>query len=156
MRLARGQRRWVDATGYALLITGGLWLMFHYFMDIEGEFGPAPHPLQSWWRNLHGAAAMVALIVAGSLLPVHVRRGWHQRVNLTWGVILSVALLALTVTGYALYYLASEQLRPLISVLHWVLGLVLPLLVVMHIRSGRSARRTAPDARTPDARTSGS
>src|SRR5512139_106729 len=53
--------------GFALLwLSGALWLAFHYFFRIEGEFGPKPHPLEAWWLHpleawwlrLHGLMAM--------------------------------------------------------------------------------------------------
>jgi len=141
MKLARGQRRWVDWSGSALVISGVLWLGFHHFVRVQGEFGPGPHPLESWWLRVHGAAAMLALIVSGSLLPVHVRRGWHQRVNRAWGIALCTVLVLLTLTGYGLYYLGGERWREMTGIAHWAIGLACPIIVVLHVRAGRSARR---------------
>jgi hypothetical protein len=52
---------------------------------------------------------------------------------------LSSLVLLLTLSGYALYYFGSEDARPWISVLHWGIGIVAPLVLVWHIVSGRSA-----------------
>ena len=71
-----------------MFATGALWLLFHYFVRVHGEFGDRPHALEIWWLRLHGAAAMLTLLVLGSLVPIHVRRGWHQRKNLLAGAIL--------------------------------------------------------------------
>ncbi len=139
MRLTSGHRHWVYWVAAALFASGALWLVFHYFVQVEGAFGPAPHPLEHWWLRLHGAAAMLALLVVGSLLPIHVRRGWHQRRNLRLGIVLSSALLLLTLSGYALYYFGGEEARPWISVFHWGIGILSPLVLVWHIASGRSA-----------------
>jgi hypothetical protein len=52
----------------------------------------------------------------------------------------------LITSGYALYYFGSEESRPWISLLHWVLGLGAPLLLLWHIVSGRRTRTPAQDA----------
>src|SRR6185436_14021124 len=139
MRLSHGHLRWVYASGIALFASGGLWLLFHYFVQVPGELGERPHALEAWWLRLHGAAAMLMLAVLGSLLPIHVRRGWHQRKNLVAGISLSALALLLIISGYALYYFGSEETRPWISAFHWVLGLGAPLLLLWHIMSGRRA-----------------
>ncbi len=145
MRLSGGQRLWVVWTAAFLFATGALWLVFHYFIRAQGEFGPGPHPLEHWWLRLHGAAAMLALVVVGSLLPIHVRRGWHQRRNLPLGVALVSAVLLLTVSGYALYYAGGEQARTWISLFHWIVGLASPMVMVWHMANGRlTARRSNP------------
>jgi branched-subunit amino acid ABC-type transport system permease component len=140
MRLSRGHLRWVYASCGLLFASGALWLLFHYFIHAHGEFGDSPHALELWWLRLHGAAAMLVMIVLGSLVPIHVRRGWHQRKNLLAGTILATLALLLIASGYALYYFGSEETRPWISALHWVLGLGAPLLLVWHIVSGRRTR----------------
>jgi predicted permease len=139
MRLSHGHRGWVYWSGALLLVSGTLWLLFHYFLRVHGQFGEAPHPLESWWLRLHGAAAMLGLVVLGSLLPVHVRRGWHQRRNLLAGTILGAVGLLLIASGYALYYFGGEELRPWISAFHWMVGLSALPLLVWHISRGREA-----------------
>ena len=141
MRLTSGHQKWVYWTAAALFASGVLWLVFHYFLQTQGEFGPAPHPLEHWWLRLHGAGAMLALLVVGSLLPIHVRRGWHQRRNLPLGIALSSAVLLLTLSGYALYYFGGEEARPWISVFHWGIGIASPLALVWHVASGRRLGR---------------
>jgi hypothetical protein len=150
MRLSHGHLRWVYASGIVLFASGALWLLFHYFVQVHGELGDRPHALEAWWLRLHGAAAMLMLAVLGSLLPIHVRRGWHQRKNLVPGISLSALALLLIISGYALYYFGSEETRPWISVFHWVLGLGAPLLLVWHIVSGRRAQAAKhPGQRSP-------
>ena len=142
MRLSHGHRNWVYWSGTLLLASGLLWLLFHYFLRVHGEFGDSPHPLESWWLRLHGGAAMLVLVVLGSLLPVHVRRGWHQRRNLLPGIVLSSAALLLIASGYALYYFGGEEARPWISAFHWVLGLGALPVVLWHIWHGRVKARS--------------
>jgi hypothetical protein len=128
------------ATG-ALVVTGVLWLVCHYFLGGEGEFGPQPHPLEHWMLRLHGAAAMIGLIVYGSLLPIHVRRAWTMRRNIALGLTVISAMLLLTVTGYLLYYAGGEQSRAVVSIVHWAAGLLIPALLTWHVVSGRGQTR---------------
>jgi hypothetical protein len=139
--LTSGHRQWVYWTAAALFASGALWLVFHHFLQSQGQFGPAPHPFEQWWLRLHGAAAMLALLVVGSLLPIHVRRGWHQHRNRPLGIALASVLLLLAVSGYALYYFGGEEARPWISVSHWGIGIASPLALVWHIARGRSLAR---------------
>ena len=124
-----------------LAVSGIIWLVLHYFLAVPGEYGPQVHPLESWMLRLHGAAAMVGLVIYGSLLPVHVRRAWSIRRNIVLGIGLVSVMLLLTVTGYLLYYDADENTRPVVSIAHWILGLVVPALLVWHVVSGRARAR---------------
>jgi hypothetical protein len=133
----------------ALAVSGIIWLVLHYFLAVPGEYGPQIHPLEPWMLRLHGAAAMAGLIIYGSLLPVHVRRAWSIRRNIVLGIGLVAVMLLLTVTGYLLYYSGDENTRPLISAVHWILGLVVPALLVWHIVSGRMQTRVSETPSEP-------
>jgi hypothetical protein len=108
------------------------------------------------WMRLHGTFAVLMLIIAGSLLPVHVRVGWHQRKNLLAGCIIVAVLVLLIVSGYVLYY-SDEETRPVVSALHWIIGLGAPVALhwiiglgapvalVWHIVRGRGTHSTSDD-----------
>jgi hypothetical protein len=136
------------ATG-ALVVSGIVWLLLHYFFMGKGEFGPTIHPLENWMLRAHGAAAMAGLIVYGSLLPVHIRRAWALRRNIVLGIGLVSLMLLLTVSGYLLYYAGGEETRPVISLVHWVIGLAVPVLLVWHIVSGKVKTRSTEPAIQP-------
>jgi hypothetical protein len=129
-----------------LLLSGVLWLLFHYFSAVPGELAEARHPLEAWWLRLHGAAAMGFLIVLGTVLPVHARRAWNLRRNRWTGAVVLCAIAAMLITGYALYYAGSEELRPWISGSHWAIGLIAAPALVLHGFIGKQAaarRRTS-------------
>jgi hypothetical protein len=129
-------------SGAALFVTGALWLVYRFFLREHGEFGEPPHPMEEWWLRLHGTFAVLMLIIAGSLLPVHVRVGWHQRKNLLAGCIVVAVVVLLIVSGYVLYY-SDEETRPVVSTLHWIIGLGAPVALIWHIVSGRATRSTS-------------
>lgn len=148
IRLGRRHRGVVFYSLAVLWSSGALWLLFHYFLAVQGPFGPEPHPLQPWWLRLHGLAVMVTLTVFGSLLVQHAPRAWQVRKNRRLGAALTGVFLWLATTGYALYYFSSDANAAWLPLAHWIPGLALPGVVLMHIRFGR--RRTAP--RRPAAR----
>ena len=134
--------------GFALLwLSGALWLTFHYFLRVEGEFGPEAHPLEAWWLRLHGLMAMLALALAGSLAPNHIRLAWNRRRNHRSGLPMLALTVWLAATGYALYYFSSDDNAAWLPPLHWIAGLALPLLLGLHIRLGR--RRALPRVNQP-------
>lgn len=121
----------------ALWTSGVLWLLFHYFLRVAGEFGETAHPLETWWLRLHGLMAFAALVAIGSVLPIHARRAWQLNKNRRTGLAMKLYLLWLALTGYALYYFLSESNEAWLPLAHWIAGLALPLLGVLHIRIGR-------------------
>ena len=48
----------------------------------------------------------------------------------------------LTVTGYGLYYVAGESVRAWISIVHWAVGLAVPLLLAAHVYTLRATLRS--------------
>jgi len=137
----------------ALAVSGIIWLVVHYFVATPGEYGPQIHPLEPWMLRLHGAAAMAGLIIYGSLMPVHIRRAWAIRRNIALGIGLVAFMLLLTITGYLLYYAGDENTRPVISAVHWILGIAVPALLAWHVVSGRKLARTSePPARKKENR----
>lgn len=149
-QLGTHHRRLTYAGLILLWASGCLWLGFHYFVSSSGELGLGPHPLQIWWLKLHGLAAMGSLIIFGSLMPGHIRKAWQHRNNRGSGGTMVATMIALTLTGYALYYVGGEELRPLISLTHWIWGLAMAPLIVLHILLGKRTRKLASkcDTRT--------
>jgi len=87
--------------------------------------------------KIHGAAAMAFLMVFGTLLFHHVPAGWEQQRQRPSGSFLLSISSILILTGWGLYYVGAEGLRHDISLVHSILGVVLPLLIFLHIRLGR-------------------
>ncbi|MFN3716784.1 MAG: hypothetical protein ACK4R8_08685 [Thiobacillus sp.] len=153
IRLAPGHKRLVYAVFALLWTSGALWLAFHYFFAVEGDFGPEPHPLEKWWLRLHGLAAMFALVASGSLAASHMRLAWTQKKNRATGLPMLAHITWLAATGYALYYFSTDANATWLPLLHWVAGLALPFALAVHLVAGRRrARRRAAPAHQPAAR----
>ena len=132
---------WLVYASVALLTATGLaWLLLDRYGNVEGEFGPERHPALPWLLAGHGALAYGFLIVAAMLVPVHMRLGWTAGRNRRSGLTLVGVGLFLALTALLLYYTSAEELRRVVSMLHWIVGVSLPLLLVLHVLRGKASR----------------
>ena len=141
MRLGKWHQGYLYVFGTLLVLSGALWLLFHYFVRMPGQFGDSPHSLEPWWLGIHGLSAAAFLIGFGSVLPGHVRRAWVGRRNRISGAFFFTLLALLIATGYGLYYLGEDSVRELVSAVHWMVGLGMPALMGCHIWLGRASRK---------------
>ncbi len=137
IRLSKVHELWIYGIFSGLLFSGIGWLIFHYFLMVHGQFGEEHHPLEAWFLKMHGAATMGFLIVLGTLMPIHIQRGWQLRRNYRTGISMLVLVSILVLTGYGLYYASNEELRPAMSAIHWVIGLIATLGLGIHIYFGK-------------------
>ena len=142
--LPRWQRLATYATFALLLVTGVAWWV------LDAGRGESPSsPAQIWLLRLHGFLAMLALVSLGSMLTVHVRIGWALQRNRMLGATFLATLLALALTGYALYYAIGDTMRLWSSWIHFCVGVGAPLLLVLHVVRGRAVRHSRSVAIAP-------
>jgi hypothetical protein len=151
IRLGSQHKKWLYAGLTLLWASGALWLLFHYFLQAEGDFGPQPHVLEKWWLRLHGLAGMLALILLGSLMPNHMKLAWTRRKNRRSGLPMLAVWGSLAATGYALYYFSSDANAAWLPVLHWGVGLGLPALLLVHLKHARTRVRRPATHHVPHA-----
>lgn len=140
-KLSRRHKTWLASVTSLLFVSGAAWAWLHYFARSAGEFGEVANPAEPWMLKAHGAAAFAMLVMLGTLLPLHVRFGWHARRNRWSGAGMLGFLGLLTITGYGLYYIGGEHLRAWTSWLHLGLGLALPVMLAVHIWRGKKSSR---------------
>lgn len=140
--LSQAHKRWAYAVLALLFASGVAHFVLHQFFLRQGDFGPTPNPAEPWLLKLHGAMAMAALVLIGSLLQPHVARFWALGRNHRAGAAFLGAMLLLVLSGYALYYLGSETLRPLARWAHIVIGLLALPAFLLHLLRG--LRRSKP------------
>jgi hypothetical protein len=141
MRLSSQHRRWFYTASALLFGSGAAWLLFRYGLQRAGEFGDLPHPGESWSMRVHGGAAMLFLVMLGTLIRSHILHGWRLGRNRFTGIAMIATMVLLTLTGYALYYAGGERTRPVISVIHWAIGIGLPAALLWHIVVGRRSSK---------------
>ena len=140
LRMPRWIRAWIHGAGLACLLTGVLWLSFHHFLTVEGEFGPSAHPFERTWLVMHAAAGVLVAWLLGLIWMGHVRRGFGigRRLPSGLGLVLLVAFLIFS--GWGLYYIGDDRWREWTATAHWVVGLGAAVLMLVHVGFGR--RRT--------------
>jgi magnesium-transporting ATPase (P-type) len=138
IRLKRFHRYLLYAVLALLFGSGVVWAYFNYLAPSDSVAAP-----KSWSMKIHGAAAMATLVLIGTVLTAHVRFAWRAGRNRSNGVLFLCTFGVLTVTGYGLYYAGGERLRAWTSWIHLAVGLVLPLLLLIHILLGKKTRPLA-------------
>lgn len=126
------QKKILHTVVVVLWISGAAWFYLQTIAPSAMDEGFQTSSSQPLWLKLHGAAAMVFLVVFGTLLVGHMPMGWrtkHQRLS---GVSLFAACASLILTGWGLYYFGDRQLRDLTSWVHTAIGLGLPLVIAIH------------------------
>jgi hypothetical protein len=137
--LKRLQRYFLYAVLALIFLSGMAWAYWNYLVAASGDFEMSA---KAWAMKVHGAAAMAVLVLVGMLLNAHVRFAWRARRNRANGSVFLSAFAFLTITGYGLYYAGGETLRTWTSWIHLAIGLVLPILLLIHIFLGRRTRPT--------------
>jgi len=127
---------WIKSGVYA---SGIVWMALHYGFA-RGAAGQGVHRWEPTVMEIHGAFAMAALMLLGSLVSTHVARAWRARLNLASGISAGAASALLVLTGYLLYYAGNDSVRAASSVMHMVLGALGPLVLVWHVRAARRLR----------------
>jgi cbb3-type cytochrome oxidase subunit 3 len=135
--LKRLQSFFLYAVLALVFLSGVAWAYWNYLVTSPGDFEMAA---KAWAMKVHGAAAMAVLVLIGMLLNAHVRFAWRARRNRANGSVFLSAFAVLIVTGYGLYYAGGERLRAWTSWIHLAIGLVLPILLLIHIFLGRRTR----------------
>jgi hypothetical protein len=132
-----------------LFVSGAAWIYADQMKNNEVDT-EVWQQAAAFLLSLHGAAAMVTLMLLGALGPMHVQRAWRAKKNRATGIA-SIAMYGLLIlTAFGLYYLGSEALRPWISTIHIAFGLAVPAVITAHVMVGRAsvAAGAAPQTRT--------
>lgn len=137
VRLSRPHEWSVYITFVLVFVSGAAWGWLHYWKRDGSDFGVTANSLELWMQRLHGASAMLTLVLLGTLLVFHIPGAWRARRNRRTGASLSLIFGFLIVTGYALYYSGNEHLRMWASRSHLWIGLAAPLFIAFHVWRGK-------------------
>jgi hypothetical protein len=121
-----------------LFITGAAWLVADALKDSDG--GEAWQAFAANLLMIHGGASMAMLIALGALIPLHMRLAWRASRNRVSGSVMAALNGLLIATAFGLYYSGSDVLRAWTGYVHIGVGLLLPILVLIHVLLGRRSR----------------
>jgi hypothetical protein len=143
--LGARHRRWLYAALLFVWLTGLSWIMVH-FAPGSGGGDDSRRGYEAWALRLHGAAAFAFLVAMGSMFTHHIPRAWYLGRNVASGLWILAFAAVLVLTGYALYYFATDESHAWWSAAHWVVGIAAAALVPIHVWLGRRERTRLPDA----------
>jgi hypothetical protein len=135
--------RWALYAAFSVLfITGVVWMITNAQRDSpNGEFWQA---VSASLLMIHGGAAMITLVLVGALIPTHILRAWASRRNRLTGPVMVTSNILLITTAFGLYYAGSDMLRTWISDVHIAVGIAFPVLLAVHVFTGRTAQVPPP------------
>lgn len=139
MRLGLVQKSAVWTAVAVVSLSGAAWFVLHDLIDAE------PGETERLLLMLHGISAYAVLIAIGSLLPLHVRSGWHRRRKRWTGGSTLAVLMLLAMTGLVLYY-GGETTREPARWIHIVIGMACIALFPIHSLFATAVRRSADGA----------
>jgi cation transport ATPase len=134
---------WLYCSSGILFVSGVIWAVFHYFHRSSSPFEQIISPIEPLSLKIHGAAAIAFLIVFGALIPIHMRRAWRGKRNKLSGMVILATCSLLILTGYALYYWGEPASRSVISFIHLGIGILLPVILLVHALTGKSVAKKA-------------
>ena len=148
MRLEPSLRFWNYAVFATLLVTGLIWLVADQLKTSADE--EVWQAIAANMLMLHGMTAMIALVLLGAVMALHVRHSWRAGKNRISGAVMVGANAVLVTTACGLYYAGSDLLRTFVADVHIGVGLALPALVLTHVALGRRSRmRASSECRRP-------
>ncbi len=133
-------RRTVYAGFGALWLTGCLWFALDQFFTTPGDFGVQRHPWQPTLLFLHGLLALATSYLFGWVMARHVAEVWRSGRRRVSGSAFTVVLCALSVTGFALFFVAEPSVQWWSERSHEILGVAVTLLAIEHWRGARDER----------------
>lgn len=110
-----------------LWISGTCWVALTFWNASQSHYR-VPYV----FMKIHAAFALVFLVMLGSLWG-HVQRAWALGVNRLSGMMLIFVAGLLGITAWMLYYVVDDGIRNVVSLIHWVIGVLLPLILFGHI-----------------------
>lgn len=138
LKISVDRRLALWATWAILALSGGIWLLAKAWQGGDGQAEKA-HVWQQWSMAVHGAAALLFLLVLGALWG-HIKAALAQARN-RWSGLLSLgSLVVMLVSSWWLYYGGADS-RDLVALVHWGLGLLLCLGLPWHAWMGRHSRK---------------
>ncbi len=137
MRLEPGLRFWIYAIFATLLATGAIWLVADLMKNSDDEVWQT---LAADMLMLHGMSAMIALVLIGAMIPLHIQRSWRAGKNRVSGAVMAGTNAVLLATAWGLYYAGSDLLRTVVADIHIVVGAAVPVLAAAHVVLGRRSR----------------
>jgi hypothetical protein len=125
-KMPNWQRLFVICTMMTCSIAGLLYLLGHQFQIQRMILGS--HQILA----VHGAAAMLATLAFGSVLPFHIKAGYQSK-RQWWSGFSQIGFLTILLISAALLYYGPEEMRDAAIEVHWIVGVLFLLTFLVHV-----------------------
>jgi hypothetical protein len=122
-------------------LSGCVWWALRHFFAVPGEFGVTRHPWEPTAGWLHGVLAIATAFLFGWVLARHGSEGWQQRKRRISGGLMTGIVAALSITGFALFFVSDGDWQADATRVHEALGLLVTAFAVEHWRASNSRNR---------------
>ena len=145
MRRLSGYPHWFYATILAVLtvlLGSGVLLLPHMLelrLDMDSPV-QVSGSLRLAGAALHSFSAFLSIGFIGALATVHMRAGWHRKLNRFSGVALLCLFAFLLLSAVGIYYFGDQDLSRLSSLSHSLVSLAVVVLFIWHSIAGRRLR----------------
>jgi hypothetical protein len=126
------QRYAIYTVFIALWATGCVWLILDLAFSAAGEFGPIPHPAKPGLLLAHGGIALGALYLLGWVAARHAAVQWRLGKRRLSGGVFTGLMVALTLSGCALFFISDDKAQHFAAVTHEVLGVAFTAMALEH------------------------
>ena len=125
--MRRRQRLTIYAFGGVLWASGVLWLVLDQFFTRQEQFGRTPHPLEPPVLLIHGVLAIAGTYALGWISARHVLQWWTAGLRRWSGALFASLIVALSVSGFALFFVSDDQWQRVLKLTHESLGVAIIL-----------------------------
>lgn len=137
--MSNALRRAIYVVCTVLWVSGCAWLVVHFFFPMTTDFGPAPNPWEPVFLHIHGWLAVCGVFLLGWITAEHISDRWRRSRSRVTGFSLAGFALALTLSGYALYY-TTDHFHDVAATTHEALGVAAVIIALLHWTRSSSNR----------------
>jgi hypothetical protein len=121
-----------------LFVTGLILFGMIYIFQTFDEFGVVVNPAQPAMQVIHLVFAPLFVFAVGAIFHTHILSGLRKNgTGMRSGLVMSVLLFVMILSGYAVQLVSSSQLRTALSLMHTVSGVLWAGFLVAHVLGER-------------------
>ena len=136
MKLPRAFKVLLFAVLTSAFVSGTLWFIFDRWVRVQGALGLDHHPAQEILLRIHGIVAYATLLSLGYLLRAHIQPGLKGKRRKKSGLAMVSIFSFLILTALIQLYGPDSAFRDNSGLLHFYVGLSLPVLLGIHLIRG--------------------
>jgi hypothetical protein len=106
-----------------------------WLMDLTISSGDS----REWITVIHALFGWLMLWLLGTLWSLHMRAHWRRDENRKNGVLFSVYWALIILSSLGIYYFGNQLLSQYSSILHVLLGVLMPIVLILHRKKGKQS-----------------